>query len=210
MSKKKKNKKYYEIFGDKKTKKDKKSKKVKGYEKPRLKTVKPNLDKSDAKKNTKILLAPVEIPKEFIKNRNKCNHAGKTISVAEFKAMTPTYAAYTPQLDAIVDLFGEENVKICKSCYDVLVTKNLVSVSDVLDSVSKLYAAANIVVANKRMKDDEVKDIAKIKNDLADWMKIAELLSEVDTAVTDTVGDESAEISAENLNRLNQATNYVL
>ena len=57
---------------------------------------------------------------------------------------------------------------------------------------------------------DEVKDIAKIKNDLADWMKIAELLSEVDTTVTDTVSDDSSEISAENLSRLNQATNYVL
>lgn len=207
---KKKNKKYFTSLNDKKDKKGKKGKKIKGYEAPKLKTVKPNLDKSEAKKNTKILLAPVEIPKEFIKNRNKCNHAGKTITVAEFKAMTPTYAAYTPQLDSIVDLFGEDNVRVCKSCYDVLVTKNLVSVDDVLDSVAKLYAAANIVVANKRMKDDEVKDIAKVKTDLADWMKIAELLGEIDTTVDTTYESGNSEISADQVSKLNQATNYVL
>ena len=36
-----------------------------------------------------------------------------------------------------------------------------------------------MVVANKRMKDDEVKDIAKIKNDLEDWLKVADLLAEI-------------------------------
>ena len=169
--------KYFYSKSDKKSKK--KGKKVKGYEAPKQKTVKPTLDKADAKKSKKILLAPVEIPKEFIKNRTKCNHAGNTISVAEFKAMTPTYAAYTPMLDTIVELFGEENCSVCKSCFDVLVSKDQISVSDVLGSINTLYAAANMVVANKRMKDDEVKDIAKIKNDLEDWLKVADLLAEI-------------------------------
>ena len=103
MSKKSKKNKYFYTSKDIK-KKNKKGKKIKGYEAPKLKSVKPTLDKSDAKKNKKILLAPVEIPKEFIKNRAKCNHAGQVISVAEFKAMTPTYAAYTPMLDTIVEV----------------------------------------------------------------------------------------------------------
>lgn len=179
MSKKSKKKNKYFYTSKDIKKKNKKGKKIKGYEAPKLKSVKPTLDKSDAKKNKKILLAPVEIPKEFIKNRAKCNHAGQVISVAEFKAMTPTYAAYTPMLDTIVELFGEENCSICKSCFDVLIDKKQISVSDVLGSINTLYAAANMVVANKRMKDDEVKDIAKIKNDLEDWLKVADLLAEI-------------------------------
>ena len=140
--------KYFYSKSDKKSKK--KGKKVKGYEAPKLKTVKPTLDKADAKKSKKILLAPVEIPKEFIKNRTKCNHAGNMISVAEFKAMTPTYAAYTPMLDTIVELFGEENCSICKSCFDVLVGKDQISVSDVLGSINTLSAAANMVAYEGR------------------------------------------------------------
>lgn len=177
MSKKSKKNSYYSMFESKKTKK--KGKKTKAYEAPKLKSVKPSLDKDDAKKSKKILLAPVEIPKEFTKNRIKCNHAGDVISVAEFKAMTPTYAAYTPMLDSIVAMFGEENCFVCKRCFDILVGKDQISVSDVIGSINTLYAAANVVVANKRMKDDEIKDIAKVKNDLEDWMKIADLLGEI-------------------------------
>lgn len=205
---KKKNKYFAELISEpKKSKKNKK--KSKAYDTPKLKTVKPTLDKSDAKKNTKILLAPVEIPKEFIKNRNKCNHAGKTISVADFKAMTPTYAAYTPQLDAIVDIFGEDKVCVCKSCYDVMVDVDQINDSDVLKAISVLYAAANIVVANKRMKDDEIKDIAKIKNDLADWMKIVELIGDVDASSVEKKG-EYGEMTESQISHLNQGTNYVI
>lgn len=183
MSKKKKNKKsFYEAnFGSKKSKDSKKSKKNKGYyDEPKFKTVKPSLEKSESKENKKILLAPIEIPGKFTKNRNKCNHARDLISVEQFREMTPTHDAFTPMLDAAIAVFGEENVSICKDCYDVVVGPECVSLDKIKEAVATLYAAANIVVSHKRMKTDEIKDVAKVKNGLGDWNDIISLFAELD------------------------------
>ena len=74
---------------DKKKKKNKK----KEYDIPKFKMVQPSLGRKDAKIAKKIVLAPVDVPKAFLKVRRKCNHAGKLITAAEFKEMTPAYAA---------------------------------------------------------------------------------------------------------------------
>lgn len=158
----------YEYGGKKKdTKKSKK--KDSYYEKPTFKRVKPTLDKKDAKESKKILLAPVDIPKEFRKNRDKCNHAGDLLSTAEFKEMTPNYGAYTPMLDTMIKVFGANNVDVCKCCYDVTVNPECLSVDKIKEAVAILYAAANVVVSRKRMKNEEIKDIAEVKNNLKDW-----------------------------------------
>lgn len=179
MSKKnkKKNKKknsYYDYAFGKKAKKNggKKGGKKSAYKDPELKSVKPSLDKKDAKESKKILLEPVNVPKEFMKNRNRCNHAADIISVSEFKGMTPTYAAFTPMVDPMVEAFGEDNVAVCKSCYDVLVDCSKISTADLQRAVAMLYAAANAVVSHKRLKADEIKEIAKVKEALGDWNPI--------------------------------------
>ena len=216
MSKKskKKNKKkggYYDYaFGKKDMKKKGKKGKKSAYDEPTLKSVKPTLDKKDAKESKKILLEPVNVPKEFLKNRNKCNHAGHIITPKEFKDMTPTYAAFTPMLDNMIAVFGEENVGVCKSCYDVLADVSKISSDDIIHALCVLYAAANAVVSHKRFKTDEVKEIAKIKEDLGDWNNIVEMFEKLEdkgafkTSVANATG--AGELSAAELAKLNRTS----
>lgn len=212
MSKKnkKKNKKkggYYDYaFGKKDLKKGKKKGKKSAYDEPKLKSVKPTLDKKDAKESKKILLEPVDVPKEFMKNRNKCNHAGSIITPKEFKDMTPTYAAFTPMLDNMIAVFGEENVGVCKMCYDVLADVSKISTNDIIHALCILYAAANAVVSHKRFKTDEVKEIAKIKDDLSDWNNIVEMFEKLEDkgafAATDTTAASAGELSEAELAKM--------
>lgn len=180
MSKKKKSKKkYYGSYGyitggskkanKKSGKKGKKDKSYEPYEAPRLKTVKPSLDKRDAKENKKIIMTPIDIPGKFAKNRHKCNHAGELITPAQFRALTPNYAAYTPWLERAVTEYGEDNVRVCKSCYDVICDTAKISAGDIETALVVLYAAANAVVSHRRMKTDEIKEIAKLREALSDW-----------------------------------------
>lgn len=210
MSKKKSKKRSYFAYEYGSNKKDrKKSKKSKDsyYEKPKFKRVKPTLDKKDAKESKKILLAPVDIPKDFTKNRNKCNHAGDTISVAEFKDMTPNYAAYTPMLDTMIKVFGEDNIDICKSCYDVIVDPSCINIDKIKASIATLYAAANVLVSRKRMKNDEVKDVAEVKNDLRHWNDVIDDLTKLEEsgALNPSTNSDNAEISSSDLEKIGRS-----
>ena len=190
MSKKKNRKKQqYKYFGSaldnsKKSKKGKKSKgsKTVGYKEPKLTNIQPTLDKGGAKECRKIIQSPVDIPKEFQKNRRKCNHAAGTMSVAEFKAITPNYAAYTPALEQMVAKYGEENVRICRRCYDAVVARDAVDQEKVIDAMTTLYAACNVAVSNKRMKKDEVQKFAKLKESTEDFRLVVDILQKIKEA----------------------------
>lgn len=153
--------------------KGKRSKASKGrnaeYNTPAFGSIRPSLSGREAKLSTKSVLAPVEVPKEFRKNRLRCNHAGALISPAEFKAMTPAYAAFTPLLDAAIETYGEDNVAICRSCYDVLVNTGDITSTGMRDSVLRLYLSANLILAHKRMTKDEIKELAGMRDGLTDW-----------------------------------------
>lgn len=214
MSKKKKGKKANKFYPKKnnaayESKKNKKKgkKKDSAYGEPKLKSVKLSLDKKDVKENKKILLEPVEVPKGFMKNRNRCNHAGPIISVAEFKNMTPTYAAFTPMLDTMVSVFGEDNVAVCKSCYDVLADVSKISTGDIQHAIAVLYAAANAVVSHKRMKNDEIKEIAKVKESLGDWNAIIDLFEKLEDKgafVVDSDKAESGELTSAEMAKMSR------
>lgn len=213
MSKKKKNKKKNHYYGDnytfgKKGKKSGKKGKKSVYKEPELKSVKPSLEKKEAKQNKKLLLEPVNVPEKFMKNRAHCNHAADIISVAKFKSMTPTHAAFTPMVDPMVEAFGEDNVAICKSCYDVLVDCSNITTSDLQRAVCMLYAAANAVVSHKRMKSDEIKEIAKVKESLGDWNAIIALYSKLEEdgsfRISSDASDTSKELSDAEIAKMNR------
>lgn len=201
MAKKKKNKKKdFKYFNSgKSSKKNKGGKKRSGksaYSRPKMKSVKPTLSKKEAKANKKVVIAPVDIPKDFRKNRLKCNHAADTISVESYKALTPNYAAYTPALERVVQQFGPEHVCICKDCFDVLVDRDCVGADDVYEALTTLYVACNVAVSNRRLKDDEVKAIAKLKDVLNDFGPVMEILMKLEAEEgrnTSTNGGSSEE-----------------
>ena len=141
--------------------------------------IKATLGKKDAKANRKIIMAPVEVPASFSKSRRECNHAGDTLSAAEFRNMTPAYSAYTPLLDEACGRYGEDHVHVCKACFDVLVDRDQITLDQIKGAMTTLYLASNMVVANVRMKDDEVEDLNKAKDKMMNFaMKLVSILSE--------------------------------
>lgn len=154
------------------SKKDKKNKKSDDG-------IKATLGKKDAKANRKIIMAPVEVPASFSKSRRECNHAGDTLSAAEFRNMTPAYSAYTPLLDEACGRYGEDHVHVCKACFDVLVDRDQINIDQIKGAMTTLYLASNMVVANVRMKDDEVEDLNKAKDRMMNFaMKLVSIMSE--------------------------------
>ena len=141
--------------------------------------IKATLGKKDAKANRKIIMAPVEVPASFSKSRRECNHAGDTLSAAEFRNMTPAYSAYTPLLDEACGRYGEDHVHVCKACFDVLVDRDQINIDQIKGAMTTLYLASNMVVANVRMKDDEVEDLNKAKDKMMNFaMKLVSIMSE--------------------------------
>lgn len=180
-NRKSKQKKYYgyDLSGGRKKAKKSKGSKTVGYKAPKLGNLKPTLDKKEAKENRRIVMSPVDVPKEFRKNRDKCNHAGGMITVPEFKQLTPSYAAYTPALERLSETFGADKVAICRQCYDALVQRDCIDTEKVNEALAVLYAACNVAVSNKRMKGDEVKKINKLKQVLDDFQSVLDVLAKI-------------------------------
>ena len=175
--KKKKNKDYYGYLKGKKGKSNKKSMKKASR---KFKTLQPTLSKKDGKANRKLICKPVKIDKDFLKSRAKCNHADGTLDIQEFKAMSPTATAYTPMVETLIEVFGEEHVQICARCFEAMVDRDQVTTDTVTEALAVLYAACGIVVANVRMKNDEVKEINKLKETLADFQPVLEFMAELE------------------------------
>jgi len=190
----------------------KKSKNKKGktvqYEHPSkmLKDVKLSVSKKEIKEAEKTVRSPVEVPKTFKKHREHCNHAGKLISPAEFKEMTPAYAAYTPLLDAAIAKAGESNISVCKSCYDILVNPTLIDADTMKDAIVSLYLGANIVLAHDRMKKDEIKEIAKLRDSLTEWGQVIETMRKLtESGALDSSAVGGSTLTPEELAKLSRA-----
>lgn len=199
MSKKdkKKNKKsYFKGFDSVSKGKKKKNKGGKGKRHDlKLKTVNATLSKKEAHDQAKEVLKPVKVSEKFTLRREKCNHAANTITAAEFKEMTPSYAAFTPMLDSAIRIYGEENVRVCKKCYDVVVAKSELSAADIDDATTKLYAICNCVVANRRMSKKEVIRIARLQAKLRKFNGIKRLMKKVEDSAQNGARAESANLN---------------
>lgn len=175
MSKKKKNKnKYfaetYKSYSKKDKKKNKKNKS--SYKEPKIKTIHPSLKKADVKQNRKIVSRPIEIDEALLKSRRRCNHTGTLITVDQFKEMTPNWAAFSPMLEATVDVLGAENVRVCKDCFDVVPDAAAISAKDATRAKVILYSVATALKAHQRLDPDEIKTISKIAESLEDFDKL--------------------------------------
>lgn len=188
----------------KKGKKDAKNQVIRAKA-PKLRDVHGTLDKSEIKECRETVLSPVKVPKAFKQSRIKCNHGGSVISVAEFKRMTPSYAAYTPMLDFLVNKYGEDSTSVCKSCYDVLVSPSKVTVSDVEDAIGTLYAAVNVAVSTYRMKKKEVKEMNSLKDSLQNFNSVRDVLIKIDESLNAPPTGNASGTSAANLNQVGNA-----
>ena len=147
---------------------------------PKTKRMKLTLNKKEIKENRKIAEAPFEIPKELLKNRRKCNHADGTMTVQEFMDSGKN-PAITPLLSTMVDVFGEDKIKICAACYDVMLVDDAIKPDDVIKSAMTLYAASNYVVSHKKMSDEDVKGLAKDREVVEDFKNVVTLMRKIAT-----------------------------
>lgn len=179
MSKKRKKKTRYfsDNYDNGRKKKGKKNDSVYG-DGPKTKRVKLTLNKKEIKENRKIAEAPFEIPKELLKNRRKCNHADGTMTVQEFMDSGKN-PAITPLLGMMVDVFGEDKVKVCAACYDVMLVDDAIKPDDVIKSAMTLYAASNYVVSHKKMSDEDVKGLAKDREVVEDFKNVVTLMRKI-------------------------------
>lgn len=179
MSKKRKKRQYFHDDYEVNHKK-KKGKKDSVYGDPKTKRMKLTLNKKEIKENRKIAEAPFEIPKELLKNRRKCNHADGTMTVQEFMDSGKN-PAITPLLSTMVDVFGEDKIKICAACYDVMLVDDAIKPDDVIKSAMTLYAASNYVVSHKKMSDEDVKGLAKDREVVEDFKNVVTLMRKIAT-----------------------------
>lgn len=184
----------------KKSKKSGKGKNDDYYNKPAMKHVSPSLDKKDIRENYKIITTPIKIPEDLTKNRARCNHAGEVMSVKAFKELTPSYGAYTPMLDTACRLFGEENLVVCSSCYEVLMKPSMVDSANVEEAIALLHMAANMVQSRLRMKKDEIRKISKLRDALSDWNRIMHYLEKIESNGNAV---EGSAIPADKMSKLN-------
>lgn len=191
--------------GGKKKKNKSSGSKAYSYKAPEYKQIKPSVTKKEAKEAKKIILEPVEVPKDFKKNRSRCNHAGTLITAAEFKDMTPTYAAFTPMLDAAVESYGEDNIRVCKSCYDVLVDPSKVSADGMRDSMLLMYLSINAIISRKRMRKEEIKELTKLRDSLSDWDHAVAVLRKLEDSGALCADDHGSTLSNSDLASLSRA-----
>lgn len=182
----------YDSGGKKGKKKDKDKKRNKYAKKIRTMNPEISIDKSDRNKMKKLAERPIEVPEENQKIRNACNHQTKILTVDQFDELG--YCRnIVPMLDAMISVFGKNNIGICSACYDIVVLNNAMSLDDARKALCVLYGVANYVVMNRDVKRGEIKGIAQTKNGLMDdWLNIVNMYREViteDTAPRDA--DES-------------------
>lgn len=178
MSKKRKKKTRY--FNDQyeTDRKKKGNKKSSFYGDPNTKRMKSTLNKKELKENRKIAEAPFEIPKELLKNRRKCNHVNGTMTAQEFMDSGKN-PFITPMLSTMVEVFGEDKVKVCAACYDVMLVDGAITPDDVIKSAMTLYAASNYVVSHKKMSDEDVKGLAKDREVVEDFKNVVTLMRKI-------------------------------
>lgn len=165
-------------MGKKKSKVKKKGKKAlnknmkkSGYKKK--KKVNPTVSKKMLKDLGKVLEKNHEIP-ELKKVRKKCNHQLKKttafVAAAEFDK---DQRYLVKNLDAMVELFGEENVGICTNCLTAVPSIDVLSPDDVDRCVQILAGAAEHVVSNTSSE----KEIDKVHDSLKDAAELIRAVS---------------------------------
>ena len=223
MSKKRKSKKksYYSYEADsKKFSKKSKNKTLRAKEaKDKHKKIKLSITDKEINANRKIIHAPVEVPKGFLKVRQRCNHILKGedayLTVDKYKATTPAYGAYTPMLDTMVDVFGEQNVHVCPYCFEVLLNPDVIDIDTCTNAVAVMYAMATDLVNSKsKKKKDEIEEINKLKDRLMVWKNLIGKYEKVLEKRADAENPAAAEDDSSNdemisaLNSVNQARTY--
>lgn len=157
---------------EKKTKKKNKKYKYKNkdaYKKPVKKTVTESLSKKKIKKAASIVGKKPKISEKLIEIQNNCNHAGVVIGIPEYKSLSVMPGVYTPRLDLIEQVFGDNKTCVCASCYQVLVDPSVISVDKAREAIAMLHAVVTAILPRKKMKEQEIEKFNTLIDSLNEW-----------------------------------------
>lgn len=183
-------------FDDDGKKKDKKKKKKNRDDRqmnvngPKLKNVKPTLDRKEVREVHKAADKPVKLPKVIEEKREVCNHVQDVMSVAQFRNEFEDRQYLARNLDAYVKTFGENFVGICNGCFEVLLDRRLITVAEAQKAFLLIIGTMNHLMANYRMGKKELKNMKSSQEMMNDVMKtvlpMLKELREAEGAVNET------------------------
>ena len=133
----------------------------------------------------------------------------KILETLETTVSQITFRTYISTLSP-VDLDG---TKIVLKTDNELYASSVSKLSDkIKEAIAILYASANVLVSRKRMKNDEVKNVAEIKNELRRWndviddlMKLEESGALTPASETDSTETSMSAADLEKLSKSNRA-----
>lgn len=144
--------------------------------KNKSKKIKGTLDKKIRKSLKKDLDKAFEI-KSLEKAREHCNHRTKkgevnTMSIETFKQDQTEFLI--PNLQSFVDVFGEENVEICKGCFTPIVNDiTLINPEDLTKAAIIMEAMGAAIVLNS----EKSKEIETYRTVVRDNQKTARFVA---------------------------------
>lgn len=147
--------------GNKKHKDKKSDGKHKMYQEPKLKAVKPTIDRKEARAAQKAAKEPAKIAEAILDAKKKCNHCQEMLTVSEFNKKYPNRPHIAPLLNDYVAEFGEANVRICSACFTPVVSRDIITPKDVKRSFLIVDGALNHLMANMRLSKKEFKFVKK-------------------------------------------------
>lgn len=188
-------------FDDDDKKKNKKKKKNKNRDDrqmningPKLKNVKPTLDRKDVREVHKAADKPIKLPKVIEEKREVCNHVQDVMSVAKFRNEFEDRQYLASNLDSYVKIFGENYVGICNGCFEVLLDRRLITIAETQRAFLLIIGAMNHLMANYRMGKKELKNMKSSQEMVNDVMKtVLPMLKELREAEGEST--ETAKVS---------------
>lgn len=158
----------------------------------KAKHLSPSLKKKEAKAIEKFANRYPDMPGKIAGIRARCNHAAKTMSLAEYNEF-PNH--YNPTLDLMIDAFGEQQVVICRDCMEPMVDAGIANEGNLKVSIATLIGIINYIEPRVKMSEKELIKHYEKKQ------KLLDLLSTLTDELAEAVEHDDA------VRRVNNARN---
>lgn len=189
----------------------KKDKKNKGLEldKKSMRHSQSTLSDKEIRINRELMAIPASVPEKLAENRSKCNHSGKLLTLKEYSERR--YSVFMiPHLDAMRAFFGEENLRVCADCGELVVTSSKISTQDVYVALMTLYAATNSVLATSGATDSKSLKLTNSIKEMVDdqGMKLLKIMTYLEHEAKKATNGPSVASDDDDVSSLNGVTTF--
>lgn len=125
-----------------------------------------SVGKDDVKTARKAMMKPPKVPKELLEIREKCNHHCDALTLQQYEGRG-FGRLNIPNIDAFVERFGSDSVRVCEVCGEVFVQKPP-SPATVSGALVTLRASINLLLKSSVTKNKEIRKLVAIRDILTD------------------------------------------